>query len=78
MKRLMFCVVAIGLLSSNMYSRQVKVCDVLRNYDTSKLVIACGGDINKKTTLKKMYKKGWRFVGSSMSGSGGAVIILEK
>jgi len=25
-----------------------------------------------------MYKKGWHFVGTSLSGSGGQVVILER
>ncbi len=57
MKKLVFWLVTIGLLFSNIQAKQVKVCDVLRSYDTSKLIIACEGNLKKKTTLKEMYKK---------------------
>ncbi len=78
MKKLIFGLLTIGLLSSSIYAKQVKVCNVLKSYDASTLPIACEGDWDEKTTLKKMYKKGWKFIGTSMSGSGGTVVILEK
>ncbi len=67
-----------GILSNNLFAREVKVCSILRNYNPSKLVLACNGSFKDKTTLKEMYKKGWHFVGTSLSGSGGGVVILEK
>ena len=67
-----------GILFSNLFAKEVKVCSVLRNYHPSKLVLACNGSFEDKTTLKEMYKKGWYFVGTSLSGSGGEVVILEK
>jgi len=78
MKRLVLGLVFLGILSSSVYAKQVKVCTVTKSYTPSELVLACDGNWDSKITLKKMYKKGWRMVGSSMSGSGGAVIILEK
>ena len=78
MEKLIFGLLIIGLLSSSIYAKQVKVCNVLRSYGVSTLPIACEGDWDKKTTLTKMYKKGWRFIGSSTSDSGGTVVILEK
>ena len=78
MKKLILGLLTVGLLSSSIYAKQVKVCSVLRNYKPSTLSIACEGDWKKKTTLKKMYEKGWKYVGSSTSGSGGTVVILEK
>ena len=70
--------IVISVLFSNLFAREVKVCTVLRNYDVSTLVLACNGSFKDKTTLKEMYKKGWHFVGTSLSGSGGEVVILEK
>jgi hypothetical protein len=75
MKKLVLGIVAIGLLSSIVNAKQVSTCTVLRGYDYGVYPINCGSG---KTTLKAMYKKGWRFVGSAMSGSGGEVIFLEK
>jgi len=70
--------IVLSILFSNLFAREVKVCNVLRNYDVSKLVLACNGNYDDKTTLKEMYKKGWHFVGTSLSGSGGRVVILER
>jgi len=78
MKKLALGLLIIGLVSNSIYAKQIKVCNVLRSYDVSTLPIACEGNFDKKTTLKKMYKKGWKFIGTSASGSGGTVVILEK
>jgi len=75
MKKLVLGLVAIGLFSSIVSAKQISTCTVLRNYDYGVYPINCG---NGKTTLKAMYKKGWRLVGSAISGSGGEVIFLEK
>ena len=75
MKKLILGIVAIGLLSSVVSAKQVTACTVLRSYDYGIYPINCGSG---KTTLQAMYKKGWRFIGSAMSGSGGGVVILEK
>jgi len=75
MKKLVLSLVAIGLFTTSAFAKKVSVCNVLRNYSTGIMKIDCG---NGHTTLKKMYKKGWRFVGSALSGSGGAQLILEK
>ena len=66
------------LLVGILQAKEVKVCNVLRDYTFSELKLACDGDPKNATTLKEMYKKGWHFVGSSLSGSGGGVVILER
>jgi len=78
MKKLIFGLLTIGLLASSIYAKQVKVCNVTKSYGVSTLPMACEGNWDNKTTLKEMYKKGWKFIGTSMSGSGGTVVILEK
>ena len=75
MKRLVLSVLCLGILSSTSFAKDVKTCDVLRNYDFGTMKIDCG---NGHTTLTAMYKKGWRFIGSAISGSGGGQVILEK
>ena len=75
MKRLVLGIIGLSIISTSLLATQVKTCTVLRNYDFGSMKIDCGdGD----TTLKAMYKKGWKFVGSSGSGSGGTQVILEK
>ena len=75
MKRLILGFFSIGILTTSLFATQVKTCTVLRNYDFGSMKIDCGAG---KTTLSEMYKIGWKFVGSSPSGSGGTQVILEK
>ena len=75
MKKLILGIAVLGLLTSVASAKQVSICTVLRSYDYGIYPINCG---NGKTTLKAMYKKGWRLIGSAMSGSGGEVVFLEK
>ncbi len=78
MKRLILGLITLGLLSSSTFAKEVKVCNVTKNFTPSVLEMACEGDLDNTTTLKEMYKMGWKFVGTSLSGSGGQVVILEK
>ena len=55
----------------------VKVCSVARNINPSAMELACEGNFNQRTTITEMYAKGWRFVGSIVTGNG-AQVILEK
>ena len=75
MKRLILGIIGLGIVTTSLLATQVKTCTVLRNYDFGSMKIDCG---DGHTTLKEMYKQGWKFVGSSLSGSGGTQVILEK
>jgi hypothetical protein len=46
--------------------------------DFSTLKLACDGNWDKITTLKALYSKGWRYVGTALTLSGGQVVIVEK
>lgn len=78
MRKIFIGAVLTGILFSSLGAREVKVCNIARDYTPGRLVIVCSSDWKDKTTLKEMYKKGWHFVGSSLSGSGGGVVILER
>ena len=76
MKRLFLVMLSISLFSTIIFAKQVTVCTAIKTWSSSSLTISCNG--GKQTTLKQMYRKGWRFIGTSPSSSGGTVIILEK
>ena len=81
MNKVIFGLTILGLLASSSYAnhtKNVKVCNILRNYSPSTLKIACDGSWDKSTTLKALYNKGWRYVGTALGPSGGQVVILEK
>jgi hypothetical protein len=42
------------------------------------LKLACDGNWDKITTLKALYSKGRKYVGTVLGSSGGQVVIVEK
>ena len=78
MKKLILGLTVLGLLTSSGYAKEVKVCNITRNYDVSTLKLACDGNWDKITALKALYSKGWRYVGTALGPSGGQVVIVEK
>lgn len=78
MKKVLFAILAFGLLTTSVFAKKVKVCNVVRNYDISTLKLACEGNWDDQTTLKALYTKGWKYVGTAVGPAGGQVVILEK
>ena len=39
--------------------------------------MTCSGDNSGKTTMQKLYKKGWKFLGN-ISGTSKFVLVFEK
>jgi len=75
MKRLFLGFMFLGLLSSLAYAKKVTTCMSYLVGATSEMT--CSGDYNGKTTMVKLYKKGWRYVGD-ISGTNKFVLVFEK
>ncbi len=39
--------------------------------------MTCNGDYSGKTTMQKLYKKGWKFI-SNISGTNKFVLVFKK
>ncbi len=75
MKKIVLWFVALGLLSSSLYAKQVSVCTAYLISATAEL--ECGGDFSGKSTMVQMYKKGWK-ISTDIGGSRKFIIVFEK
>lgn len=75
MKKLVLGLAMLGLLASSAHAKQVTTCISYLVGATSKM--ACSGGYSGKTTMQKLYKKGWKFLGN-ISGTSKFVLVFEK
>ena len=75
MKKFILGTIALGLLSSSVYAKKVSVCTAYLISATAEL--ECGGDFSGKSTMVKMYKKGWT-IATNIGGSRKFIIVFEK
>ena len=75
MKKLILGIIAVGLLSSSLYAKKVTTCMSYLVGASSEMT--CSGDFNGKTTMVKLYKKGWHYIGN-ISGTSKFVLVFEK
>ena len=75
MKKLLIGTIAIGLLSSSVFAKQVSVCTAYLISATAEL--KCGGDFSGTSTMVDMYKKGWT-IATDIGGSQKFIIVFQK
>ena len=75
MKRLVLGFVFLGLISSSLYAKKVTTCMSYLVGATSEM--NCSGDYSGKTTMVKLYEKGWKYLGN-ISGTSKFVLVFEK
>ena len=75
MKKLVLGIIAVGLLSSSLYAKKVTTCMSYLVGASSEMT--CSGDYHGKTTMVKLYKKGWHYIGN-ISGTSKFVLVFEK
>ena len=75
MKKLILGMTLLGIMTSSAYAKQVTTCMSYLVGATSEM--SCSGDYTGKTTMVKLYKKGWKYVGD-ISGPSKFVLVFEK
>ena len=75
MKKLVLGLAMLGLLTSSVHAKKVTTCMSYLVGATSEMT--CSGDYSGKTTMQKLYKKGWKFLGN-ISGTSKFVLVFEK
>ncbi len=62
-------------LASSTQAKQVTTCMSYSVGATSEMT--CNGDYSGKTTMQKLYEKGWKFI-SNISGTNKFVLVFKK
>lgn len=75
MKRMVLGLVALGMLSSSVYAKQVTTCMSYLVGATTEM--ECSGGFNGTTTMVDLYKQGWVYRGD-ISGTSKFVLVFEK